>query len=300
METMNLIKTRAALKAGTITLCALMLCAQGCATSLTTMTTARAMEPGEVQASVVMVANLNTAPLDAVLNSAKSAEEEFNKDSDAPISEDSFRDWLDAALLFGLFRPSIGPEIMVRAGVTDELLEGLELGFRTDLSLYKGDAKLQLWSGDEGRMALSVMLGFAYHSGLVSSPIEYLTLTEFGRKDYDLQLLWGWEPNDFVKITAAPHFMLSSISAESKIPDYVQERLPDDVNQYNPNKLFQDEWIFYGGLNSCLMVGYKYAYLALDFGVFGMYFKPTVVGKERNYNGLAVSIAAGPSFNYQF
>lgn len=274
--------------------------AAGCSTSLTTMTTARAYEPGEIQVSAVMQANVNTAPFSSLVESARSAEEEFNKDSDEPISEESFRQWLDNVLLLGLFRPTFGPELMIRAGVTDKVLEGLELGFRTDFSLYKGDAKLQLWSGDEGRMAVSVMLGFAYHSGLVSAPIEYITLTEFGRKDYDLQILWGWEPNDFFKVTAAPHFILSSISAESKLPDYITERLPEEVNQYNPNSLFKDEWMFYGGLNTTVMLGYKYAYLALDLGVFGLYFKPTVVGKERDYSGVAVAISAGPSFHYKF
>src|SRR5690606_13655204 len=129
--------------------------AQGCATSLTTMTTARAFEPGEVQVSAVLQSNINTAPFASLADSARSAADEFGRDSADPISEASFRQWLDSVLLFGLFRPSFGPEIMIRAGVTDAVLEGLELGFRTDFGLYKGDAKLQLWSGDEGRMAIS-------------------------------------------------------------------------------------------------------------------------------------------------
>jgi hypothetical protein len=277
-----------------------MLLAQGCATSMTSMTPARAYDPGEVQVSVVGQANLHTAPLTSAIDSAVSAEDEFGKDRSEPISEESFRQWLDTVLLFGLFRPAFGPEIMIRAGVTDKVLEGLELGFRTDFNLYKGDAKLQVWSGDENRMALSVALGFAYHSGLVSSPIEYLTLTEFGRKDFTLQLLWGWEPNDYIKIAASPHFILSSISAESKIPDFIQERLPESINQYNPNNLFQDEWMFYGGLNTTLMAGYKYAYIALDFGVFWLNFTPTVIGQKRDFSGLAISIAGGPSFHYKF
>jgi hypothetical protein len=277
-----------------------VLCLSGCATSLTMQTDARAYEPGEIQVVLGGQANLYGAPLQAAFKSAKSLEETFGKDSDEPISEEAFRNWLDAALITALFRPAFGPELMVRAGVSDSILHGLDVGLRTDFGYYKLDAKLQFWESEDERWAGSVMLGFAYHSGLVNSAIEILTMTEFSRQDLSLQVLIGWEPNDFVKINLAPHIMLSRIGTELKLPDFIKDRVPDSILAYSPNQFFQDEYMFYGGGNINTMVGYKYVYLAFDLGIFGVHFKPNVLGERRDYGGGAVSLATGLSFHYQF
>lgn len=282
-----------------ITLAALF--ASGCTTTMTSMTDARAYEPGEVQASVSYQANVHTNVVGGVVSGVKSAAEEFSgQDNKEPISEESFRNWLDTALLVGLFRPSTSPEVIVRAGVTDQLAEGLDLGFRTNLSYFKGDAKLQLWESEDTEQAISLMAGYAYHRDWLNSFISYLSLTDFGRHDFDLQLLWGRNIRDILKVNVGPHVILSKVTASHKLSAEVLDRLPDSLKQFDPNQLFQDEWIGYYGANTNVMVGYKYAFIALDLGIFWMNFKPEVLGVERDYSSFAVSVAGGLSFHYQF
>ncbi len=271
-----------------------------CSTSMTSMTDARAYEPAEVQVSVNYQANLHTNVVGKAIQGVKSAEETFGGDSDEPISEEAYRDWLDLFLAAALFHPTTGPELMARVGVTDQVLEGMDVGFRTNFNLYKGDLKLQLWESEDSTQALSVMGGYAYHSSLVSSAIEYVTLTEFGRMDFDVQMLWGVNVRDIFKFNLVPHIILSRISAEQKIPEAINERLPDSIKEYDPSQLFQNEWIGYYGMNSTLMLGYKYAFVVLDTGAFWMNFRPNVLGERRNFSSVAISAAIGLSVNYPF
>lgn len=271
-----------------------------CSTTMTTMTEARAYEPGEVQVAVDYQANLHTTLATKAYKGAKSANEQFGTESDEPISEEAYRDWLDLALAAALFRPATSPELVARVGVTDKVLGGIDLGFRTNFNILKGDVKLQLWESADTRQALSVMAGYAHHRDVGNSLLSYVTLTDFSRKDFDFQLMWGLNFEDIVKLNVAPHMILSKISAEQKIPQQIYDRLPDSIKQYDPNQLFRDEWLGYYGMNGVVMLGYKYVFLVVDTGLFWTHFKPEVLGEQRNFSGMALSLAGGISVNYDF
>ena len=241
-------------------LVALALTSTACSTSLTTLTDARAYEPKEVQVATTMQVNVHTNVVGKAITGLQSANEQFDNGND-PINEENYRDWLDLVLAAALFRPATSPELMARVGVTDKVLEGIDVGFRTNFNLYKGDIKLQLWEDERQMQALSVMLGYAYHKSFVNSAVQYVTLTDFGRMDFDLQMLWGLNFKDIIKVTLAPHVILSRISAEQKIPSAIYDRLPEEITQYDPNQLFENEWLGYYGANSVFMVGYKYVFV---------------------------------------
>lgn len=272
----------------------------GCTTTMTSMTDARAYEPGEVQVAANYQATAHSNVLGGVIRGVGSAVEEFGADSKEPISEEAFRDWLDVVLLAAMFRPTTSPEVIARVGVTDRVLEGLDIGFRTNLSIFKGDAKLQFWENERGDQALSIMAGYAYHRSWLNEWIEWISLTEFKRSDIDLQMLWGINVRDILKVSVGPHVILSRVSAEHKLDSALLDRLPESVRRYDPNRLFDDEWIGYYGANSSIMLGYKYAFVALDLGVFWMDFRPDVVGEQRDYSGVALSLAGGLSLHYDF
>ena len=277
-----------------------LLCASGCATSLTTTTDARAYEVGEVQAAVVYQANLHSNIIGGITSSVKSADEEFDKDSDEPISEESLRNWLDAALIFALFRPGTGPEFLVRSGVYDDFMEGVDVGFKTDLNILKFDAKVQWWESANKQHAFSTSLGYGYHLDVGNKILSYVTLTDFSRSDIDIQFLYGYRFGEWLKFTVAPHLIFSRVAPDSKIPDWLYNRLPDNIKQYDPGQFFQTEWIQYYGVNTNLMLGYKYAFVTVDLGMFYMNFTPEILGEERNFNGGAFSAAGGLSFHYKF
>lgn len=282
-------------------LCALWaLSCSACSTSMTSMTDARAYEPKEVQVATTYQVNVHANVANKVIEGVVSAEDEFGKNNDEPVSEEAYRDWLDLVLATALFRPAVGPELMARIGVTDKVMEGIDVGIRTNFNLYKGDIKLQVWENADKSQALSVMGGYAYHRSIVESFVSYATLTDFGRMDFDFQVLWGLNFRDIIKINLAPHIILSRVSAEQKVPAFLEGRLPEEITQYDPSQLFQNEWIGYYGMNSTLMVGYKYVFLALDTGFFWMNFKPEIINEQRDFSGGAISIAGGLSVHYPF
>lgn len=286
----------------TITLSVLMwtVCS-GCATSLTSMTDARAYAPGEAQISASLQGTLSTHIVSGVADSIQSFDEEFGTNRDDMIDEESFRTWADSILKVMLFAPSFGPEFMVRLGVTDRVLGGLDVGFKTDLNILKGDVKLQLWGSEDGVHALSLSAGYAHHLNVVSqSIVEKIALTTFARNDIDLRLLYGIEPNDFVKFTFVPRMIISRINASHALESEVLNRLPAEIRQFDPNQFFKDEVMLYSGATVTGMLGYTYAYIALDLGVFWLHFNPTVFGQERSYSGTAISLALGLSGHLAF
>lgn len=272
----------------------------GCATSMTSMTDARAYEVGEVQAVVAYQASVHANLIDGLTGAAKSAGEEFDSNSDEPISEESFRTWLDTAIIFALFRPGTGPELMIRTGITDDVLEGIDVGFKTDLNILKVDAKLQFWESEDAAHAASVSLGYAHHLNVGNKVLSYLTLTDFSRSDIDIKMLYGFRLAEFVKLNVAPHLILSRITPETKVPSWLMERLPDAIKQYDPSQFFKTEWMQYYGANFNIMLGYKYAFFAFDVGMFYLNFNPTVINEERSYGGGALSLSAGLSGHYKF
>ncbi|MEC9396311.1 MAG: hypothetical protein VX475_01815 [Myxococcota bacterium] len=272
----------------------------GCTTTMTSMTDARAYEPKEVQVAANMQATAHSNIVNGVAKSVDSAIDEFGEDDDMPITEESFRQWLDLVILAALFRPSTSPELIARVGVTDKVLEGIDVGLRTNFSIFKGDVKLQVWENKYSDQFVSVMAGYAYHRSWVDDWISYITLTDFGRHDFDLQAMWGMEVGQWAKVNLGPHVIFSRIKAEHRLSQQIVDRLPDEVKKFDPNQLFENEWIGYYGGNANVMLGYKYAYVAADLGVFWMQFRPTVVGEQRDYSGVALSIAGGLSLHYTF
>ncbi len=263
------------------------------------MTDARAYEPGELQVAGSVQGTLHTQVASSALQAARTAEDAFGTGGE-DISEQEFRSWADALLQASLFLPTFQPELLVRVGVTDEVLEGIDVGLKTDFNIIKPDIKLQVWESPDGAQAASVSLGYAHHLNVVSrSFLEYLANTKFSRGDLDVRAMWGWE-TEYTKLTLGPHVIWSLVSVVSALPAEVVERLPAQIRALDPNQLFQSEWIGYYGASATGMVGYKYAYLALDAGVFWTQFTPTVVGERRDYSGVAASLSLGVSGHVSF
>jgi hypothetical protein len=276
------------------------LACSGCTTMLTSMNNARVLEPAEVQATANLQGTVHSGSIDGLVGGVEAIGERFGESSDAPIEEEEFRGWLDSVLLITLFAPGAGPEFGARVGVTDAVLEGIDVGVRSDFGVVRGDAKLGLWSDEAAGQAVSASLAYTHHLGVAPGLVEYVTLSSFSRGDVELQLLWDVASSDFFRVTLSPRVIVGRISVESTIPEDILARLPESITQFDPSNLFRDEWIVHYGANATLMAGYKYVWLAFDLGLFGTSFNPEVLGSERDYGGGALSLGLGLSGNYAF
>ena len=273
----------------------LLLLPTACSTTLSNMTPAKAYEPGEIQVVAAMALQGNSNLAASVVDAAQGPSDEFG--SDGTISEQEFDRWITNIATFTLFRPAITPEIMLRFGLTDKILEGMDLGIKTNFSAYKIDLKTQLWESLDAASALSLSLGYTYNSDLVASAVSFITFTDFTRHDLTTHLAWGREFGDIGRISLGPHLVASLVNAEQNLPDQIEGRLSDEARANNPNVFFNNELILYAGANAMGMIGYKHVFLVLDLSLHWMRFQPEIFGDTRDLDGLSVSLGGGLSLS---
>lgn len=281
---------RILLRGVALVFCAVLL--TGCATSLTNMSQARVLKPGEVQASFGYQIDVHTQAVEGVLEAGEVAAEQI-KNGSGEISEETLRRGLDAALLLTFFPISGSPEVIGRVGVWDGVLEGLDLGIRYNGTVLKGDLRLGLFESADRALAVTAQVGYGSHSSVAPGAIEWVTLTEWSRKDFDFAVSVGWEYPDIFKAYVAPRVLLSSISSEPKLSDSVRERLPENLKNLDPHAYFPSSTILYLGGNTGFLVGYKYVFFNVDLSVFRIQFEPEILGQTRDYGGWAIAPTIG-------
>jgi len=269
-----------------------------CSTTQTNMTSARTLEPGEVEANLNAQANVNSTPVRTGIRAGERFQSEVrNTPEDETISEETFREGLDFAVASALFRPRGSAEAGARVGLSDAPLEGIDAGLRYNGSTIKADAKLQYWSSEKGRFAASVQPAFGFQSSVASSTVESITLTDWSRFDYDLLAPVGASFGEVLRLWFAPRFLYSRISTSPKFGDRLRERLPENLRgeiERRRRALFGGgEDIYYVGFNVGGSVGYKHVYLAAEVSASRMIFRPDLLGQQRDLSGFSFMPAAG-------
>jgi hypothetical protein len=266
----------------------------GCTTSLTNMAPARTFDVGEGQVSVGYQFDVHTQTFTGLYKAGEVAVDKVRETPDGEsITEEDMRTLFDAALLWRLFPFGGGPELMGRLGVYDDLLEGVDVGFRLNGNVYKGDVRIQVWESVDEAQALSVQFGYGHHKSVVSSWMEWVSLTEWKRRDFDFQVNYGVEFEDYVKLYVAPRYIHTRVSTEPKLSDFFKERLPEQYRDWDPGAYFAPAAMHYLGLNAGGMVGYRWVFVNFDVSAFHMIFRPTVLGSVRDYDGWVLSPTLG-------
>jgi hypothetical protein len=266
----------------------------GCTTSLTNMSPARTMKQGEGQAALGYQFDVHTQAFTGIYRAGEAAYEEMqNTDEDATISEETLRTVLDAVLLWRLFPLGGGPELMGRIGVYDNLLEGVDVGFRSNGNVFKGDLRLQVWGSADDAAAISVQAAYGHHRSVINSVLEWVALSRWDRRDFDFQVNFGYEVDHFARVYASPRYLLSRVSMDAELSPQIRERLPEQYRDWDPSEVFPTSYLHYMGLNFGGMLGYRYAFVLLDVSVFRTYYRPEILGSERDYGGWVFSPTVG-------
>lgn len=265
-----------------------------CTTSFTNMTPTKALDPLDAEVSLRGQVSAHGSVVRKTLESGRDARDVvLDRESEEPITEEQLQNFLDAGLAWLLFRPGVNFELSARLGIW-ELLEGIDIGLRYDFTTIKGDVKLQFWESDDEQVAISALAGVGKQTVPVPGIVEWLTLTEFKRTDFDFMLSVGWELPDIFKAYFNPRLMVSRIKLDTKLPAFVEARIPEEVMEANPlNELFQPETMLYYGATAGMMAGYKYAFLAMELTVLKLNFEPSVLGETSDFDSLVVAPSAG-------
>lgn len=272
----------------------ILLLMPACATSMSMLNTGKTLSPGHVQATAAYSVPVHTNLVDAVTDGAKQLDQDLLAVD--TISEEQFRDLLDTALNGGLFFTLGAPELMVRTGITDALLEGLDAGLRYNGSQVKLDAKLQVWESASGNSALACSAAYGHQLSGIPGILKNLTLTEFKRHDADFAIPISYEPGNVFRAYLAPRLLLSFVTANPKLSAELTDRLPDSLKDYLPSDYFGDETMLYVGGTGGIMVGYRRLFLNLELTAMKLIFEPTILKQKRDYGGYAIAPSFGATF----
>lgn len=277
----------------------LVVMGSGCTTSLTNMAPARTFEAGQGQAAVGYQFDVHTQSFTAVYRAGEAVVDEIRGISDDEfIEEETLRRLLDVALLLQLFPIGGAPEVQARLGVWDGLLEGVDIGFRTNGNVYKGDVRVQLFESADEAFAISAQMGYGYNKSVVRTLVTWVTLTDFKRHDLDWQLNFGYELGDWARFYISPRYLYSRVSTEASLADFLQRRLPERIREWDPNQYFPATALHYVGLNWGMMFGYRYAFFNLDVSAFRVLFRPEVLGSVRDYDGWVLAPTLGVNLRW--
>ncbi len=267
----------------------------GCATTLSTMQTARTLEPGQVQVTGGMGVFLPVGNLirvvDAGIDQGREARDAVDDNRPYALSEESQQQLLSAGVALLVAPPGINPELMVRVGVADRV----DVGLRYSGISLRADGKVLLVHGgreeggrmEAGQRSYDVALGLGVARHFFSSPVldvlEVVQMNDFSRYDIEVPLYVSADFGDILKLYGAPKYVYSHTRLDQRLVDYSRQgapvtgfdaTLPATVNSH------------FVGSTVGLSLGYRYVYLFAELTGGYVICNPTLFGAERKLGGV--------------
>lgn len=277
--------------------------APGCATTLSTMQTARTLAPGQVQVSGGMGLFLPLGNLvrvvDTGIDQGEEAKDAIDEDRPYALDEEAQQRLLTAGVALMVAPPGINPELMVRVGVVDRV----DVGVRYSGISLRADAKLLLAHGgdsDEGRRleagqrSYDVALGVGVARHFFSSPVldvlEVVELGDFRRYDVEVPLYVSADFGDIFKLYGAPKYVFSRTWLDSRLVDYSRQGKPVSGFDASLPAVVNSHFV---GSTVGLALGYRYVHLFAELTGGYVLCKPTLFGAERQLGGVTLFPSVG-------
>ena len=264
----------------------------GCSTTTTHLSSPHALEPKHLEMTSAYAWQVNGVVVEKSLDSSRVLYQQVSEE-DRQMTQDEFLGLLDTTLAWSLLTPGSSSEMMGRIGVTDKLLEGIDLGFKTDFTAVKADVKWQLWESPSGKQAIAWNGAYAWQNSFVPANIEWITNSTFSRHDFETSLIWGIRKEGIAEIYAGPRVIYSKINAQPNLSSEMTQMIPEEFSEYNPSEYFADERMLYYGGTLGTRLGYQVLFLDLELNCFWVQFEPLVVTQRRDLSGLLLSPTVG-------
>ncbi|MCP3138099.1 hypothetical protein [Pyxidicoccus xibeiensis] len=279
------------------------LLATGCATTLSTLQTARTLAPGQVQVSGGMGVFIPLGTLvevvDLGIDQGEEARDAVDEGRPYSLSEEAQQRLLTAGVALMVAPPGANPELMVRVGVVDRVDVGLRysgISLRADakvLLLHGGDAELGRRM-EPGQRSYDVALGVGAARHFFSSPVldvlEVVELDDFSRYDVEVPLYLSMDFGDIFKLYGAPKYVYSRTRLDQRLVDYSRQGKP--VTGFDAT-LPATVGSHFLGSTVGLAVGYRYVHVFAELTGGYITCNPVLFGAERNLGGVTVFPAFG-------
>jgi hypothetical protein len=238
---------------------ALLPCALGCSSVLSTFTPAPTTPPGSVRGAAALGVNVPVGDLTDLADRGDTIAEKSLAGGTLTRAEQD--ELVESALALSLDPPSATGELQGRYGVADAFDVGVRVATAVTARI---DGRWQfLKSQEQGAFAGSVGLGLAYYARTFEIPnadIEQIVgVAELTRFELDVPLLFGWS-GDIGHVWFGPKLVANTYTADVELAFFQNEIVQGSASGTS---------FFFGGLLGGA-VGYKYAWLAFELTILDL------------------------------
>jgi len=276
----------------------------GCASTLSSMQTAKPLARGQFQASLGTGFFVPVGPLATVagvgIDQSDKFLERINQGSRVDLTEEDQRQLLSAGISLAVAPPGPVTELMLRGGVA----ENFDMGLRYSGGSLRVDGKYRfLHRGsrargserERGSFDMALGLGVSRHNfkSKALDLLELVDIKDFSRYDVEVPLYISTEAGEVLKLYAVPKYIFSRTHLDEKLVDYSEQgkevtgfdvSLPARVNSH------------FVGSSFGVALGYKYVHLYAELTGGYTFCKPRVFGQKRNLGGTTFYPAVGIAF----
>lgn len=269
----------------------------GCATTLSTMDTARTTPVKHVRANAAVGLYLPAGPLyDLVTTGVDAAKAARSGEQilDAAQAEKVYV----AAVAVALMPPAPVQEAMIRTGILDDL----DLGLRLATTSLRLDAKYRFFHrGDDLGVSHHASVGLGGSRYLFSSPVfqalDLVEISDFSRWDLEIPLLYSLEARDILALYVGAKYVLTSFSLDGNLYG-MQNLLASTMILPALTDRIDSRMHFFGGVLG-LGAGYRYVFLFAEIGAGYLHARPRFYGfvenrvKEHDVGGVTLYPSVG-------
>lgn len=283
----------------------------GCASTLSTLQTARPVEPKhfELTTGFGFYAPVGTAISlidQGVAQTGKLREAATRGELYEPTEQEK-QDLLTAGIALAVLPPSPSYELSARTG----LFKNVDLGFRYSVNALRLDTKVRLFHQDAPKaelppgavpakkglswdrtsdLALGLGVSRYMFKGMVFDALEYVHLDDFSRWDLEVPLYGSVEFGEVLKLFGSFKYLYSRTTFDENLvyltdaasgATGVELRLPTRVDTH------------FAGVSAGLAVGFRHVHVLFELSGGYTVCNPEVLGQKRSLGGLTLYPAAG-------
>jgi hypothetical protein len=280
-----------------LSLAAPLLLLSGCATTLSTMDTARPTPVGHVRANAALGLYVPAGAALEIIDTGTDLADRAKR-LDARLTPEEAETLYEAALTGMLMPPAPLQEFMIRTGVHEDA----DVGLRLATTSVRLDAKYRFYGADDGhsRRDASIGLGGSKYTfkGLVFDVLDMVDLGNFSRWDFEVPVLYSYERGEWLQAYLGAKYMISFFSYDENLME-LQNRVASHAGlEAPPLEHRKSTMHFVGGVGG-VGLGYKYAFLFLELTAGYTMARPSIYSfvdretRERKLGGFTLYPSVG-------
>lgn len=282
-----------------------LLSATGCASTLSTLQTAKPLARGQFQVSGAVgvftpVGQLGTLIGQGIVQ-GRAIHDTVRSGQPYHLPEDEAQRLLGVGMALAVAPPGPAHELMIRTGLLES--NSLDVGLRLSSTSLRFDGKVRLAHGggpedsslpDYQRKSYDLALGVGISRHIFKSPVldalEIVEIDGFSRWDVEVPVYLSMDLGDIFKLYAAPKYIFSHTSLDSRLVDVSQSG--QDVTGFDLSLPAQVTSHFYGA-SLGFALGYKYVHLYAELTGGYTHCRPVVLGHRRDLGGVTLYPSVG-------